>query len=500
MKDKLMLKLFERTIENLRLGVTITDLDRNILYVNKADAEMHGYTQEELRGKDAIIYSSDKDHEKANSKEIQNWKGMMREVEQKRKDGSTFPARLISNTIRDENKEPMAVVTICEDVTKLSEMEEELRKAKQLEDFRLLTAGVAHDCNNIIGRLLNGIEIGKQKIEQGKNMAPILDFLQENTKRARDILDSLFAFRKKKGDLSKEAIAVKQFLREIVQFEIKDKNIECDFNIDEGLPYIGVDASQIRQVIHNIIRNAFEAMEYDGKIEIGGEKVNEISEKEIKGEYVKLSFKDYGEGIKEENIDRIFEPLFTTKKTGNGVGLALAKLIVDYHEGHIRVDSTYGKGSTFYVYLPVTKKAERPEHKDEEVEIKLEKLKNKKILFVEDDEVLVNTFSDLLNQYDIIVDYAETGEMALEKFKKKKHSGDDYDFLIIDLNLKGSMNGEKVMEEIIEADGRDCLAIATTGDRSHQVLKKYKSYGFTATITKPFTSNDILKLLSEVVD
>ena len=499
MEDVLLLKIFKSAIDNLRLGVTITDLDRKIMYVNKSDAKMHGYEVEELIGKDAILYSVKDVPSKAEPNEIKNWEGMMREAKQKRRDGSIFPARLISSTIKNEEGNPKAIVTICEDITYRKKLENRLSIAKQLESFRVLTTGVAHDCNNIIGRLMNGIQITKNRFESDKNIAENLDFLEENTKQAKDILDSLFAYSGKKIAIKKANIKIESYLEERVNLELKDTNVKGKIVTESEIPEVPMDKAQMNQVIHNIVQNAIQAMDYKGKILVKAKCEEKKLDAEIpQGKYLKISIKDWGEGIKEENLNRIFDPLFTTKKEGKGVGLAFTKLIVDHHKGHITVNSEYGSSTVFNIYLPIDKNLQLKKSQDK-VEIDEEKLGGNRILFVEDDEILVKTFQDLLEQYNIRVDCAKSGKDALKKYKKLKSLQLKYDILIIDLNLLGKMSGEKLLEKIRTIDP-DVLAVATSGDQAHPVLREYEKYGFTGYLSKPFSYDEILTLLSKITD
>ncbi|MEA2103489.1 MAG: ATP-binding protein [Candidatus Cloacimonadota bacterium] len=495
MLEKHLFDILQKAIETLRLGITVTNLERKIIYVNPADAKMHGYSVEELYGTDAIIYSTNKEREKASLEEIQRWNGMMRESSNKRKDGSTFPVRLISEIIKDETDIPIAIITICEDITHLKELEEQIISTKKMEYLRILTSGVAHDFNNILTGLLNGVQIAEKKISSGEEITSTMDFLHDSILHAKAIFDNLFSFSKGNAELVKQNVNISDFIRKNAELVLKNSIEKYTFNCTKDSYNISVDKGQLAQVVQNIILNAAQSMPDGGKIEVIIRQIK-ISqhEKLTPGKYIELSFQDQGEGISKENIARIFTPLFSTKKDGNGLGLVFSKLIIENHGGNIEVESCIGEGTTFKIYLPANE--ENKFVVKEEVDLDTS-IKNLKILLVEDDEFLINIFSRILSDYDIIVDFAKTGMNAVKKIKEKLQTPNSFDLVVIDLNLMNSISGTETIEKIREVDSK-VKSVITSGDKSNKVIKNFSDYGFSAVLNKPYTCDDIIKIINRL--
>jgi CheY-like chemotaxis protein len=238
--------------------------------------------------------------------------------------------------------------------------------------------------------------------------------------------------------------------------------------------------------------NARESMPTGGEIVISAENVELQSDSPTQkaGPYVKITIKDMGVGIPPENLSRIFEPYFTTKPSGKGLGLTIAYSIVNKHNGHIEVDSEVGRGSAFHIYLPASEK--RIEHEAEGVTEHVHG--SGKILWMEDEEMIRDLGEAILSSNGYEVEFAVNGDEAIQLHKKALAAGNPYDVLMLDLTIVGGMGGKEAIAKMIEADP-DVNAIVCSGYSDDPVMADYKRYGFNGVLPKPFKIEELLRVL-----
>ena len=250
-----------------------------------------------------------------------------------------------------------------QEIARREAVEEELLRAQKLESFGVFAGGIAHDFNNALAAILNHIHIAKIFIEPGSAAYKTLEAAARAAHNAKSLTRQLLTF-SKGGKLVKkvariEELIIEELIKDTVELVTVGADIRCEFDIADDLWPVKVDSSQIGQVIGNLAINAAQAMPQGGVIRVragniilGKDDVLPLSG----GKYLKLSVKDRGTGIPEEHLSRVFDPYFSTKEHGSGLGLAYSYLIIKNHGGHITVESRAGRGATFYVYLPVRHK------------------------------------------------------------------------------------------------------------------------------------------------
>ena len=241
------------------------------------------------------------------------------------------------------------VVGTVQDITERKRMEEELVKTQKLESVGVLAGGIAHDFNNILSCIWGNIDLAKMELEPRDKAFESLEQAMRACHHATDLTAQLLTF-SKGGTPVKRPVSITKLIRDASDLALSGSNVRCELDLPEDSLTTAVDEGQINQVFHNLILNAIQAMPEGGSLRVRGDKVFSSPQDGLPlkpGEYVRLSIQDHGTGIKKEHLHRIFDPYFTTKQTGSGLGLAVAHSIIDKHDGHVRVESQPGEGTTF---------------------------------------------------------------------------------------------------------------------------------------------------------
>ena len=264
--------------------------------------------------------------------------------------------------IRDEKSNIVSVATISRNITERKRMEEDLIKVQKLESIGTLAGGIAHDFNNILTVMLGNITLAKMSIEAENKATKRLNDAEKATMRAKDLTQQLLTFAKG-GEPFKKVVSLKRLVEESVNLSLSGSNVRCEYEIADDLYPVEIDEGQIRQVIHNVMVNAKEAMPSGGVVTIRAENMTLDAENDLsleKGYYVRIDITDRGPGIPGTYLPKIFDPYFTTKEMGSqkgtGLGLAICYSIIRKHQGYIKAESKVGAGTTFAVYLPAYRK------------------------------------------------------------------------------------------------------------------------------------------------
>jgi len=212
------------------------------------------------------------------------------------------------------------------------------------------------------------------------------------------------------------------------------------------------------------------------------------------GKYVKIEIEDEGIGIPKEHLSKIFDPYFTTKQKGSGLGLATSHSIIKRHDGYIAVESELGVGTTFYIYLPASSKQIFSTKEFEERPV----LGKGRILVIDDEEAVRNVAGSMLKHIGYEVEFAKDGVEALELYQKAEASGQPYDAVIVDLTIPGGMGGEQVIKKLLEIDP-NVKAIVSSGYSTDAIMSNFKQYGFSGVVTKPYRIAELGETLSKVI-
>jgi signal transduction histidine kinase len=407
--------------------------------------------------------------------------------------------RFTAAVIRDSHGNLVGAIETLEDVTERRRAEEELLSVKKLESLGIFAGGIAHDFNNLLSVMLRNIFAAKLTLadEQQEAVGEGLEIAEKVGHQAKELAHRLITFAKG-GEPVRKIGSISKLLMNSVDLPLNGSNVICEFSLPDNLWPIEMDDVQIRQVIHNLLINAREAMHDVGIITIHAENVNISAGNGLplkEGNYVKWSIRDHGIGISKENLPKIFDPYFTTKPTGSargmGLGLAICYSIIKKHDGFITVESEPGLGSTFIVYLPASPQVDSS-RKGVTEQIVAQK---GKILVMDDEETVRNATGIVLNYLGYDVEYANNGNEAVDLYRTAREKGHPFSAVILDLNVPGGMGGKEALQELLAMDPH-VKAIISCVYADDPVILKFKEGGFCWPVDIPY---DIEKM-KEILD
>ena len=328
---------------------------------NRKAEETTGYRRDEIEEKHALTFVAEEDRDEAQAGLEEAYrKGMAsRELQLLTKDGRKVIHRFSGAAIRDAEERFLGFIGIGRDISKMKKMEEEMGRVQKLESVRILAGGIAKDFNYLITSVLENIHLAVLNVDQREILRETLKRAQKASIRTKELARRLIAI-SPGGFPAKRSVALDGIIREHAGPALRLSNIEYEFNIAGDLWYADIDEGQIRQVIGAVVLNSAEAMPGGGIILITADNI-EVSDGELpplaSGRYARVSVADRGIGIPQDLLQKIFDPYFSTKKNGKGLGLTLAYAIIRNHDGHIRVESEPGKETVFHLYLPASRKS-----------------------------------------------------------------------------------------------------------------------------------------------
>ena len=349
---------FRRIFEESPVGIAIVGMDWHFIHANPAFQQILGYSNEELS---RMTFSdiTHPDHRKKDESEVKRLVAgeLQRYATNKRyirKDGSRLWAHLTVSVVRDREGKPLYFIPLVDDITSQHRAEAEMMKMAKLESLGVLAGGIASDFNILLASITGGISQARADKSLPGVVSDRLAAAEAAASRARDLTQQLMAFARG-GAPERKPTSLGKVIREAAEFTVHDTAVRCAFAVADGLWAVEADSPQISQVISSLVLNAVHAMPDGGVIEVGG--VNEVATVESRpnlspGRYVKVWVRDSGVGIPGENLGKIFDPYFTTKKKGSGMGLATTYAIIRRHGGTIEAESAPGKGTIFSIYLP----------------------------------------------------------------------------------------------------------------------------------------------------
>ncbi len=492
------------TLASIGDGVIATDPEGRVVLLNRVAARLTGWTPREAAGRPLsevfrIINEQTRETcENPVEKVLRtgNVIGLANHTALIAKDGVE---RVIADSgapIRDAHSAIVGVVLVFRDQTEARRLEEEATRAQKLESLGVLAGGIAHDFNNILTGVLGNVSLIRATLDPHAKVQERLLDAEKALSRARELTQHLLTFAKG-GVPIRRTIALGPLIREAASFALSGARSRCEFGIPDGLWSVEADAGQIGQVLQNLALNADEAMPEGGTIRIGA--TNEILPSSnamglAPGQYVCMSVADAGTGIAPQHLPRIFDPYFTTKKRGSGLGLSVSYSIVRNHDGLILAESALGVGSRFSVWLPATGRTLRVAGDTGEAVPH----GRGRVLVMDDEELIREVCAAMLSHLGYEVETCRDGRDAIDRYRGALAEGRPFDAVILDLTVPGGMGGSEALPLLRTMDG-DVKAIVSSGYSNDPILAEHQRWGFKGYLVKPYRVEDVARVLAEVV-
>jgi len=382
---------------------------------------------------------------------------------------------------------------LAAEIKQRKQIEDELLRVQKLEALAVLAGGIAHDFNNFLTIVQGNTDLAKTQVRRGD---PVHDLLQQTDtacKRAASLASQLLTFGKGGAPVLR-ATSVAQLLAASVDLARAGSQVRFDLTIPDDLWPADIDVGQVSQVLHNVLLNARQAVPEGGVVDVRAENVviDEAVPFISAGKYVKIQIRDNGCGIPEGILPKIFDPYFTTKETGSGLGLATAYSIVTKHHGHISANSTVGQGSTFCIHLPASEVSPLTQPSTSV------RTGSGRILVMDDEEAIRTLLELMMQQLGYEVECASDGAEAVELFARARTSGRRFAGVLLDLTVPGRMGGKEAAAKLRRIDPLAKL-IVSSGYSDAPILSEFQKYGFDDVIRKPYTLAELSEVLTRVI-
>jgi len=346
----------------------------------------------------------------------------------------------------DDNGQPERLLGIIQDVTARKQAEEErarfehqLLQAQKLESLGVLAGGIAHDFNNILTAIMGNISYARMGMDAADFAYDPLTRAEKAAQRAAVLARQLLVFAKG-GEPVMKPVSLRRIVEEVLSLTLSGTNVQRVIDLPNDLQAVNADEVQINQAFHNIIINAVHAMPAGGRIAISGGNITlsvENSSGLPGGDYVRILFSDEGCGIAEDEQQRIFDPYFTTKAGGTGLGLASTYSIIKKHGGQITVSSVPGVGSTFTILLPALS---GPLTEQAAPEADVAEIHGAGTILVMDDDEMVRELATItLTRFGYAVTTCESGTDAIDLYRSARNEGRPFSMVIMDLTIPGGI-------------------------------------------------------------
>jgi PAS domain S-box-containing protein len=485
-------KKLRELIETINDWIWTVDSQGTYTYVSPRVKDLLGYTPEEVLGKTPFDLMPAEEAEKIGNffSEKVSRKESFEHLENinVHKDGRHVVLETSGTPVLDHDGTLLGYRGVDRDITERKKLEEERQKVQKLESTGLLAGGIAHDFNNILTAILGNISMAKIFAESNEEVLKSLIQAEKASMRAQGLSQQLLTF-SKGGEPIKKPTRIIELIKDSASFSLTGSNVTCNLFIADNLWPVNIDEGQISQVIQNVVKNADQVMPDGGTVIIEAENKTISGNDPLllkEGKYVWITIKDQGGGIPEKFIGKIFDPYFSTKQEGSGLGLAASFSIIIKHNGHISAESEPGEGTTFHIYLPASEKVPPVKKRAKEKSLQ----GGEKILIMDDDLAVLKIATQMLNMMGFITETTTNGQEAVALYKKAQKDGRPFGAVLLDLTIPGGMGGKKTVKQLVHIDP-EVKAIASSGYANDPIMSDYKSFGFSSAVSKPY---DIEKL------
>ena len=497
-------EFIRKVLDTVDEGFIVVDREYKIVTANKAFCGQLGRTCEELVGKSCLEVAQGafkpchgEGEECAVRRVFETGQPQAARHSHADSGGRLIHVETKAFPLQDEKGEIISVVEMITDITEKITLEEERFKRQKIEAIGTLAGGIAHDFRNLLQGVFGFMSLAKGELDREGEAYTLLAQAERALQLTMNLTSQLLTFAKG-GSPAKERLDLVQVIETSARFALSGSPSSYSFSHDEDLLPVDADPGQLAQVVQNIVLNASQAMPEGGIVEIS------LRNLELKpgenpllpggGRFVAIVIEDSGSGIPEEYRAKIFDPYFTSKEDGSGLGLATSYSIVQKHGGAIEVKSRQGKGSAFFIYLPCSEAEER-----EEVQVPVPEVVGKKRILLMDDEKMVREVAvRMVEALGHEITCAQHGEEAIELFGQARQSGNPFDLVILDLTVKGGMGGEQAAAILRQMEPQVKLVVSS-GYSDNSLIADYQAHGFARALNKPYLLEDLRACINSLL-
>jgi PAS domain S-box-containing protein len=487
------------------LPCAIVELDQNltVTYVNQAGMEMFGYTPEDFsQGIQGFSLLHRDELPRAMARIEKHNKGVLlpaAEYRMIRKDGSEIPVLWNSTPIRSRGVITGFRGTVL-DLTTLKFLQGEAFKAQKMESIGTLAGGIAHDFNNLLMGLSGNLSLAKAETDPDSPLHELIESAERSLGRAKHLTTQLLTFAKG-GEPVRTVMTLDQVIRETAAFNLSGSSVKFEMVTRGSVRPVNADKGQIGQVVANLVINARQAMPDGGvlRITLANRTIPPDQDPHLaQGDYVSILFEDQGVGIPKKHLERIFDPYFTTKQTGSGLGMTIVHSIVTKHQGRILADSEMGKGTRFEILLPALDSGAAIDTGSPPRTAPAGTPLQAHILVMDDDPVVRDVSRKMLMKLGCTVALTSDGKEAVERYREALTGGRPFDAVIMDLTIPGGMGGKETLETILAFDP-GVRGIAASGYSMDPIMSNFQRFGFKGIVMKPYHLADLRMTLTSVL-
>jgi PAS domain S-box-containing protein len=491
------------TLGSIGDGVITTDMGGKIVLLNRVAEELLGWSQEESAGRllgtvfNIVSENGRKPAINPARRALQSGRIVTSSGRTllTRRNGAELSVSYNCAPIKNASGATGGVVLVFQDCTAKELAEAEFIRSQKLDSIGVMAGGIAHDFNNILTVILGNLNLVTAREVEGDQALSRLHEAEKAAIRARELTQQLLTF-SSKGQPVIKSFNLPGLLRETASFAILGSNVRCDYLIPDDLWPVKGDSGQIAQVFNNLVINGVQAMPGGGVISVRCANLEPpgCDERGLKpGRYVQVEVNDQGHGIPAEYLERVFDPYFTTKATGSGLGLAVVYSVIARHNGQVRVESS-AEGTTFTIIIPADQAAVRSEHRTGEAITR----GTGHVLVMDDDEMILEVAKKMLEILGYQVSVARDGQTALHLYRQALDEGNAYVAVIMDLTVPDGMGGVEATEQLLRLDPA-ARVIVSSGYSNNPVMSSFRAYGFTGVVVKPYEIGELAGVLSAVL-
>jgi PAS domain S-box-containing protein len=481
-------------LDQTAVGVIEFDRDFRVVYWNPAAERIFGWTRAEAIGASAdfLIPVEQRPEVQQVWQQILERSGGWHHVNSNRtRDGRTISCEWFNTALADDAGRVYGVMSLALDVSERERREEAQGRAQRLESLALLAGGIAHDFNNLLTGILGNLSLLLTDDPPPVERAEMLGEGAAAARRAQALTRQLLTF-SRGGAPVKTLLDPGPVVREAALFASRGAAGTCRLDVPAGLWTLEADAGQLGQVVQNLVLNGLEARP-DGEVVISLANVRREPPATPAGPCLHLRVADRGGGIPADRLERIFDPFYSTKDRGSGLGLAVTHSIVARHGGQVEVHSVPGQGTTFDVFLPALpdRPAASPAPRVPGPAMRL------RVLVMDDEEPILRLAQRALGSAGCQVEVAVNGVEAVARWRAARDAGHPFDVVVLDLTVPGQMAGQETLAALRELDPA-VRAVVSSGYSASEVLADHRAHGFVAAIGKPWSADELRRVVAEV--